>query len=222
MRVTASRLREPYGYFAWALENLPATARHLERSGGQVQPRDVERAVRRSFVLETTGAGRAPQVDLRRPDQYWSRGRGPDAAFPQPPGTQANYADVLRASPQEALGMPDRHYSADVEPRGPAVDDAAYRLMLNGFLMAFLHAESCLPWLGVLLLRGPLDRQFTISRFLRLMTWADVDDSPGDRPPGRESVQAWAGAIHGGGVSFRPGHSWQEAVSAYRGALPHD
>jgi hypothetical protein len=220
MRVISSELPEPYGYFAWAVENLPATARYVERSGAEVRPSDLELAVRRSFLLETVSVGAGTPVDLRRPDQYWSRGGGPGAGPPNPAGTQVHYADVVRAAPHEVLGRPDQHYGADTEPRGPAAEAAAYRLMLNGFLMAYLHAENCLPWLGVLMLRGPLDRQFTIARFLHLMTLADVDDSPGDRPPARDSVFAWAGAIRSGDVAFRPEHSLEQAVSAYRRALP--
>ncbi|MCX5097626.1 hypothetical protein OOK36_55320 [Streptomyces sp. NBC_00365] len=220
MRVRSTELPEEYGYFAWAVENLPATARYLQGAGTKdIEPHGLELAVRRAFLRETVGgAGSGRPVDQQRPGQYWSRG-GALARPPGPTGMEISYAGLLRAPPHDVLGDPRAHYGADTEPRGPAADAAAYRLMLGGFLMAYLHVESCLPWLGVLLLRGPLDRQFTIGRFLRLMTLAEVGEGPDDRPPGRETVFAWAGAIHGGDVAFRPELSLELAVSAYRRAL---
>jgi hypothetical protein len=97
------------------------------------------------------------------------------------------------------------------------VDATAYRLMLKSFLMAFM-GQSSIGWLGVLMLRGSLDRQFTITRFLHLMTDTNI---PGhyDRPPSRQMVIHWAQAISQGEVGLRGDVSLAKAIGTYQRAL---
>lgn len=221
MRVISSRVAEQYRYFAWAFENLPALTEIVEslsrppRSADPALVSRVELLVRRAFAIETASVIGSEPVDQQRQSRYWSRGGKSGLAR----GIEVYYTDVIIGAPDQILSSPEENYAADDEPLGPAVDDAAYRLMLNSFLMSFLQARVCLPWLGVLLVRGRIDRQFTISRFLSLLTEANISSSPHDRPPSRDVVLEWAGLIRAGDLPFRPGISLQNAITVYLDAL---
>ncbi|CCK24444.1 hypothetical protein BN159_0065 [Streptomyces davaonensis JCM 4913] len=221
MRVSSAGLPEAFGYFAWALENLPAVsgiAESLARDSDE--PLDeLDDAVRRSFLIETR---QLPETFDRFPERgrWWSAWQ-PRWNLPEEPDLPrpTDYVDTVGAVPSRYLSAPEQYFGADSQSLGPMADAAAYRLMLNCFLMAFGEERSCLPWLGVLMLRGPLDRQFTIARFLHLMTNADgVDVGRYDSPPSRGLVLDWASAITRERVSFR-GFSLERAVGAYRAAL---
>lgn len=221
MRVISSRLPEQYRYFAWAFENLPALTEiteSLNRPARSVDPvlvSRVELLVRRAFATETASIIGSEPVDQQRQGRYLSRGD----EFRRAHVVEVHYTDVLGGTPDQILSNPEENYAADDEPLGPAVDDAAYRLMLNSFLMAFLQARACVPWLGVLLVRGRIDRQFTISHFLSLLTEGNISPFSHDPLPSRDLVFEWAAAIRGGGLSFRPEVSLQSAMTVYLDAL---
>jgi hypothetical protein len=221
VRVISSRLAEQYRYFAWAFENLPALTEITEslsrpaRSADPVFVSRVELLVRRAFATETASVAGSEPVDQQRQNRYWSRGD----KFRQTHDIEVHYTDVLGGTPDQILSSPEENYAADDEPLGPAVDNAAYRLMLNSFLMSFLQARVCLPWLGVLLVRGRIDRQLTISRFLSLLTEANISPFSQDRPPSRDAVLEWVEVIRGDALSFRPEVSLQNAITIYLDAL---
>ncbi|WP_330309819.1 MULTISPECIES: hypothetical protein [unclassified Streptomyces] len=221
MRVSSVGLPEAFGYFAWAFENLPATSGIAESLTRDSDDRldGLDYVVRRSFFIET---GQLPGAL----EDYLERGRWRFAWEPPPGGssdeyglaTPTDYVDTVGTLPSRYLSAPEQYFGADSQSLGPMADAAAYRLMLNCFLMAFLQERSCLPWLGVLMLRGPLDRQFTIARFLHLMTVADVVGRY-DSPPSRDLVLDWASAIDRGTVFLRQNVSLQGAFHTYLAAL---
>ncbi|MFJ9900339.1 hypothetical protein ACIQPR_44115 [Streptomyces sp. NPDC091280] len=212
MRASTAGLDERIGYFAWAFENLPAladisdavTRRSAAPSSGFADR--VRVAAKNAFHLETTS-----DQDFGDAQTYWSLGGSAD--YPFGFRTPLRYADVI-GSPSRYLSDPQRYFGADAALLDARGDAAAYRLMLNCFLMPFLSNTTSLPWLGVLILRGPLDRQFTIARFLKIMTEANVGGSD-DSPPSRALVLDWVRAIQEGDVSVRRDTDLQETVDTY-------
>lgn len=215
MRASTAGLDERIGYFAWAFENLPAladisdaVARRSEARSSGIADR-VRIAAKNAFHLETTSVR-----DFGEEQTYWSSGGSVD--YPFGFRTPLRYADVID-SPSGYLSVPRRYFGADAALLDPRGDAAAYRLMLNCFLMPFLRDATSLPWLGVLMLRGPLDRQFTVARFLEIMTEASVGGSDGG-PPSRALVLDWVRAIQEGDVSIRRDTDLQETVDTYLAA----
>lgn len=230
-------LPEVYSYFAWAFENHPAvstTAESFTTDDYYIASHRVAIMVRRAFHVETRPRrlpvnywrGRLHETASVRQNagrsdgaRYWIENRSegwPQRSFEL--ATDSRYVDTVGFDPAKYLRSPEQHFGADSQSLDNRTDAAAYRLMLNSFLMAFGPSERCLPWLGVLLLRGPLDRQFTIVRFLNLMTSSDVGGRY-DEPPGSELVLKWVNAIYSGSVSFRGDVTLPMAISVYRAAL---
>ncbi|MGW2960849.1 hypothetical protein ACWDGI_20600 [Streptomyces sp. NPDC001220] len=211
MRASSAVRDERTGYFAWAFENLPALADIADgvQSRRAVTPDDVAGQVRfaakNAFRLETTtgrdlGDLETPTGrDLEEEQTYWSSGGSGE--YPFGFRTPTRYADVVDG-PGLSLSVPRLYFGSDGEYLDARVDAAAYRLMLNCFLMSFLADPVCLPWLGLLMLRGPLDRQFTIARFLDAMTETSIAGRY-DSPPSRALVLEWIRAIDQRDVSIR-------------------
>ncbi|MFI0514904.1 hypothetical protein ACH3Y9_33540 [Streptomyces sp. WSLK1-5] len=227
MRASTAGLHERIGYFAWAFESLPALADIAEsvRSRSQDTSDDIagriRYAARNAFRLETARAG-----NLEGLETTTARGQGEDQLYWAPGGsgefpfgfrTPARYADVVDG-PGISLSIPRVYFGSDVESLDARVDAAAYRLMLNCFVMSFAGDPACLPWLGLLMLRGPLDRQFTIARFLNTMTNTSVVGRY-DGPPGRALVLEWVRAIDEGDVFLRSTIDLAETVDTYLVAL---
>ncbi|MFF4433271.1 hypothetical protein ACFYZ4_29445 [Streptomyces sp. NPDC001513] len=192
MRAQVYDRSEEVGYFAWALENSAFTQRVAESL--QFMPWDtyeareavidtVSGSIRNGFSAETGSAADAKS--------YLSRLDGP--AFASALGPR--YVDLTPAGHWQTLHYPEQAYAVEDIISEPEIERAAYRLMLISFLATFTpYAKQSLPMLGMLMVRGPQNRQLTISRFLAIATDGLVGRTH-SALPSRAEILEWAPAI---------------------------
>lgn len=163
MNVELVNAPEDIQFFGWALEHLPEGK---ALSGLLVIPG----ALTTSDALERVRAvyARYIHVDaIRRASPWRKDALGRELTLR--PVEAARYIDVVNPYSSEAISAPDTLYDAD--NRLPAtVDDLAYQAMLASFLGAFDGDGPAIRLLATLLLRGSLNRQMTITRFVSMLT----------------------------------------------------
>jgi hypothetical protein len=102
------------------------------------------------------------------------------------------YANAVGTVPDVLFGGWREQFGAD---RGEAVsayaEDIAYHLMLICFMGVLDGNMDALRWLVVLMVRGGLNRQLTISRFLGVAI-PDIIEGPAEMLPGHDAVLGWA------------------------------
>lgn len=179
MRIPISRSEDQLGYFAWAFENFHLTgllAEDVYRSGLRIS-------------LERVAAQIADRYQSELYPDYPLGNRFVDPRL----DSQERYVDIIGLNrPSPSLLRPESSYSADQdENSSAALDSAAYQAMLAGFLGALNGDYFALEWLSVLMLRGPINRQVTISRFLFLSTYGRIGSREASIPTRRE-VLRWA------------------------------
>ena len=171
-------------YFGWALEDLPESRALYEFlvapgflppdfSVAQVQ------AVYRRYLYPGPPSDRERLV-IERPNIFVTEDR-------------PRYVDIVPRNLDTLSSTPDELYDAD-RSLGDTLDGPAYRAMLAGFLGGLAGDMDAIEWLGLLLVRGSLNRQLTIGRYLGTLTQGQIGNREATLPTKREVLE-WAQAI---------------------------
>ncbi|PKV82725.1 hypothetical protein [Streptomyces sp. TLI_146] len=182
---------EELGYFAWGLGAVPRLGDLTEWAN----PTDVAKIIDDAFTYET-----APSAPLREE---------PDIRYVDLVTERPNY-------PNLSLSMPaEMQYKADVELLNtPENDVAAYRLMRVSFLAALSGVQDSLGWLTLLMLRGSLNRQASIAKFLNLATAGQIRDiTP---PPSRDAVLGIVASMEKHSHLYKMRIPFSEVMTAYK------
>ncbi|GIF22090.1 hypothetical protein BJ973_002416 [Actinoplanes tereljensis] len=195
MRIDTSGRDPLLGYFAWAFDNLPefdGLANLLKFADSEAigYAGYVRDAILRVYFDETVLADRSLSPDGRR------------AYLGQPPSlsltlarSTTRYVDFLAISPYDYLGEAETQFGADdVDANDPRLDSTAYRFMLVNFLGALDGYVDAVSWLGVLLLRGNLNRRLTIIGFLVTLIGGESDLAE-PTIPSTEVVLEWVNRV---------------------------
>jgi hypothetical protein len=197
MRVVTRGREERFGYFAWALENLPEL-QDLTNSLAYVGTGSIDATVH--SVVEVIQskyelAHRYSRFYGFGPYYYnerWTSSFDREIAL-----DDRSYVELVGADAGRYLDNPADYYAADDATLNPALDAAAYKLMLFSFLGAFDSRRDAVLWLSVLLLRGTPNRQMTIARFLSLATRQGLGLAEGPIPSMGEIV-SWVERMRDG------------------------
>lgn len=197
MNIQLADAPEDVQYFGWALEHLPEG----KMASGLLAvpdalPSDV--AVNRVRSVYGDYLYRATPEDI-----YIAGGRYRRDPFPyrggSPSGRAVLYTDIVNNDPDRIRSAPGELYDADRNLDG-TIDDLAYRAMLASFLGAFDGDSYAIQLLATLMLRGSLNRQHTIARFLGVVTRGQVSLLPG--PPQKTEVVGLARSVVAGDVNI--------------------
>jgi hypothetical protein len=174
-------------YFGWALQHLPAASAlaGLLAVPNAVPAEFASDSVRDVYRQYLYGAG----FGLPEPYGPYSRPTGIVPGLPR-------YVDIVSADFSAIISAPDEVYDADRQQHG-SIDALAYQAMLAAFLGGFAGDSLAISWLGVLLLRGPLNRQLTIGRFLGVLTQGQVGAAEPTLPTKGQAVQWAQAAVRG-------------------------
>ncbi|MFJ1669597.1 hypothetical protein ACIOK4_24980 [Streptomyces bottropensis] len=193
MRVPTVNQPEEFFYFTWAIENLYATQGLVEflnyaSYSMEDHANHARLLIGKALEAETVPASRLAQSagEPIGSEPWWTPQVDTSA-----PSAHMRYADLLEAGPEQVLSHPDSYYEADEQIYTPRLDDAAYRLMLTSFLGALIGDKTSIPWLGVLMLRGPSNRQLCISHFMTLVTRGKIGWAVHEIPS-RTPILNWA------------------------------
>jgi hypothetical protein len=171
MNVELAGASEEVQYFGWALEHLPEGK---TLSGLLVVPRvmplevaaDRVRDVYRTYIY---GDPISNYLGALRISEFRRDPLLQQSIASRIQSSGLMYVDAVPIDPPEVLSAPDQLYGADLSTPGP-IDDLAYQAMLASFLGAYDGVDFAIRVLGTLLLRGSLNRQLTIVRFLSMLT----------------------------------------------------
>lgn len=164
MRVDLRGADERLGYLAWAIEQSNDTQQLVPYLASPNS--STEAAV--EWLEQVILAHLDVSPNLYTGEPPWGY-PPPDPRFPRPLLTQ--YLEAIGGIPGGFLGNLPPQFGADMDQSISAyADDTAYQLMLVCFLGTLDGDINALRWLAVLMVRGGINRQLTISRFLALTT----------------------------------------------------
>jgi hypothetical protein len=180
-------------YFAWSLEASPLlqpVADYLRSD------EDVDAEAIAGWL------GNIVRSELHPPRNLWE---GPTREDVQPllefSGPEsASPSDYMVSVGRHPHGIFDMRTQLGADERGvpyARLEEAAYRLMLLAFIGTADGDDDAMRWLGVLMARGNLNRQFTIAHFLGLITDGRIGRSsylpaPDESAPRTDEILYWA------------------------------
>jgi hypothetical protein len=186
MTVDLRESDERLGYFTWAIDQSSST-QSLRLDVASSPDLSLERAVasvRQVIAEDLHGARFRSEREQSEVYSVGEQGR-------QRPLTM-RYMDTIGQSLDSFFRDLPSQFGADAEESvTPYAEDTAYDLMLICFLGSLDGDRDAMLWLTFLMVRGGINRQLTISRFLALTTSGDIG-SLGEDPPDREMVLSWA------------------------------
>ncbi|WP_143642095.1 hypothetical protein [Streptomyces viridochromogenes] len=205
-------------YFAWAVENLYSTqglVQFLDFASFSIEDQ-VDHArlmIGKALEAETVPAPRLAE-EAGEPvssTPWWIPQADSGGMLPF---AHMRYMDLLGATPDSLLRNREDQFGADERDYTPQLDHAAYRLMLTSFLSALSGEKNSVPWLGVLLLRGPTNRQLCIAHFMPLVTHGSIGSNE-QGIPSLSSISSWASATLHFHEPVRPRLPFSDIVRRY-------
>jgi hypothetical protein len=159
-----------FPYFAWAFEHLPETAPVSQvlqtyQLNRQIQKESVVELLRQAYQV------RVQQAEGRGlPGTYkYESSVSPASLLIAHRNFDRQFSSRLLDPPIIVLQNPRKHFGADNVVLSPAMEEGIYQSMLAFMIGALDGDNSALQWLGVIMLRGGLNRQFTVRNFVRVV-----------------------------------------------------
>lgn len=191
MNISLKNQDERLGYFAWALEALPETNPFATLLTHPQPETHLDLPVIAEQIKRATSLELYPYDSHEKSANFPFRS-DQRQVWPYFDELQIRYAGLI-PDPSTVRHNVQAYFGADdVQDFPPPMENAAYRLMLSCFLQSQAGEQQALAWLQVLLLRGPINRQMAIARFLATVTRGKLGlQQPGI--PSQEQVITWAG-----------------------------
>jgi hypothetical protein len=186
MRADVYDADELLGYFAWGLEEAPVTtpiATYLTTREPEIYA--AVQAIRQGVTQSLSFPHAASATDATAHQHSIEVDISPSGLAPNQ--LAYTYSRLVFRDPF-APGELETQYGSDERPENPPVlSEVAYRLTLTGFVGVCAGSKEASQWLGLLMLRGGLNRQLAIARFFDLTIDSPVS-FPRDTPPERSAI----------------------------------